>query len=85
MQASSAADLEGGLATPAQGREMQQRPSSHKFRPAPLDTSQQPGPAPARAQPSLLGGLMAQLSAHNEALAESANAGQVSNQIVAPE
>jgi hypothetical protein len=74
VQASSAADLEGGLATPAQSREQQSRPSSHKFRPTPLDTSLQG--AAARAQPSLLGSLIEQLSTHSTITTMPATSGQ---------
>lgn len=60
VQSMSVAELEGGLVTPAQQREPQ-RPSTHKSRPPPLDTSQQGlAAAPPRAA-GPLGGLMSQL------------------------
>lgn len=77
MQSSSAAELDGGLVTPAQQREPQ-RPGAHRSRPPPLDTTQQglaaaPTHLPAGSGP--LGSLLAQLG--SSSLQHPAAAGQV--------
>ncbi len=69
----SAMDMEGGLVTPAQQREPQ-RPSTHKSRPPPLDTTQQ-GLAAAPFAAGPLGGLLAQLASSSSQ--HPATAGQV--------
>ncbi len=66
-------DSDGGLVTPAQQREPQ-RPSTHKTRPPPLDTTQQ-GLAAAPFNAGPLGGLLAQLG--SSSLQHPAAAGQV--------
>ncbi|CAL8466918.1 g6454 [Coccomyxa elongata] len=75
LQQPSSVDSDGGLVTPAQQREPQ-RPSTHKTRPPPLDTTQQGlTAAPFNAGP--LGGLLAQLG--SSSLQHPATAGQEVN------